>query len=109
MTPRPVISIGEILIDLIAPAGESLLAAGELRIREGGAPANVAVARPPSVVPGQSVQGVPMTPMLHAQNVAQYYMQMQQRGLTQEQLQAMVAQVSPAHAPDVRVCVLSSD
>lgn len=44
MTLRPIISIGEILIDLIAPAGESLLAAGELRIREGGAPANVAVA-----------------------------------------------------------------
>lgn len=72
-------------------------------------PANAAVARPPSAVPGQSVQGVPMTPMLHAQNVAQYYMQMQQRGLTQEQLQAMVAQVSYAHDPDVRVCVLSSD
>ncbi|OJT07867.1 Chromatin modification-related protein EAF1 [Trametes pubescens] len=57
-------------------------------------PANAAVARPPSV-PGQPVQGVPMTPMLHAQNVAQYYLQMQQRGLpvTQDQLQAMVAQI----------------
>lgn len=44
MTGKPVIAIGEILIDLIAPAGESLLEATELRIREGGAPANVAVA-----------------------------------------------------------------
>lgn len=44
MTNRPVIAIGEILVDLIAPAGESLLEATELRIREGGAPANVAVA-----------------------------------------------------------------
>ncbi|KAI0362340.1 hypothetical protein OH77DRAFT_1416587 [Trametes cingulata] len=56
-------------------------------------PANAAVARPPSV-PGQPVQGMPMNPMLHAQNVAQYYIQMQQRGaLTPEQLQAMVAQI----------------
>ncbi|CDO72899.1 hypothetical protein BN946_scf185002.g84 [Trametes cinnabarina] len=54
-------------------------------------PANATVARPPSV-PGQPVQGVPMNPMMHAQNVAQYYLQMQQRGLTPEQLQAMVAQ-----------------
>ncbi|KAH9901614.1 hypothetical protein C8Q73DRAFT_252201 [Cubamyces lactineus] len=50
-------------------------------------PANAAVARPPSV-PGQPVQGVPMNPMLHAQNVAHYYLQMQQRGITSEQLQA---------------------
>ncbi|KAH9857077.1 hypothetical protein C2E23DRAFT_900323 [Lenzites betulinus] len=56
-------------------------------------PANpAAVARPPSV-PGQPMQGVPMNPMLHAQNVAQYYIQMQQRGLTPDQLQVMVAQI----------------
>ena len=53
MTPRPVISIGEILIDLIAPAGEPLLTASELRIREGGAPANVAVALARLGVPSQ--------------------------------------------------------
>lgn len=44
MRERPVVSIGEILVDLIAPAGHSLVDATELRIREGGAPANVAVA-----------------------------------------------------------------
>lgn len=44
MGQNPVISIGEVLIDLIAPAGVELLHASELRIREGGAPANVAVA-----------------------------------------------------------------
>lgn len=40
----PVIAIGECLIDLIAPKGVELTQASELRIREGGAPANVAVA-----------------------------------------------------------------
>ncbi|KAI0372852.1 hypothetical protein BV20DRAFT_990169 [Pilatotrama ljubarskyi] len=56
-------------------------------------PANAAIARPPSVS-GQPLQSMPMNPMLHAQNVAQYYLQMQQRGaLTPEQLQAMVAQI----------------
>ncbi|KAI0831506.1 hypothetical protein BC628DRAFT_1354063 [Trametes gibbosa] len=64
-------------------------------------PANVAVARPPSVA-GQPVQGVAMNPMLHAQNVAQYYMQMQQRGLTPDQLQVMVAQVRPAQRDGAR-------
>jgi fructokinase len=53
MTSRPVIAIGEILVDLIAPAGESLLEATELRIREGGAPANVAVALARLGVPSQ--------------------------------------------------------
>ncbi|KAI0673029.1 hypothetical protein C8Q78DRAFT_1077330 [Trametes maxima] len=57
-------------------------------------PANAAVARPPSV-PGQGVQ---INPMLHAQNVAQYYLQMQQRGMTPDQLQAMVAQVQQRQA-----------
>lgn len=41
---KPVISIGECLIDLIAPGGADLTVATELQIREGGAPANVAVA-----------------------------------------------------------------
>ena len=53
MSDRPVIAIGEILIDLIAPAGESLLQATDLRIREGGAPANVAVALSRLGVPAQ--------------------------------------------------------
>lgn len=53
MTGKPVIAIGEILVDLIAPAGESLLEATELRIREGGAPANVAVALARLGVPSQ--------------------------------------------------------
>jgi fructokinase len=44
MSQGPVVAIGEILVDLIAPAGQSLVDATELRIREGGAPANVAVA-----------------------------------------------------------------
>ena len=42
--PRPVVSIGECLIDLIAPEEVDLSAAAELHVREGGAPANVAVA-----------------------------------------------------------------
>lgn len=53
MTDRPVVSIGEILIDLIAPPGSSLLDAAELGIREGGAPANVAVALARLSVPSQ--------------------------------------------------------
>ena len=44
MMPKPVVSIGECLIDLIAPGGTDLTTANELRIREGGAPANVSVA-----------------------------------------------------------------
>jgi fructokinase len=40
---RPVVAIGECLIDLIAPSGD-LSNANDLVIREGGAPANVAVA-----------------------------------------------------------------
>jgi fructokinase len=53
MSHRPVVSIGEVLIDLIAPAGVSLVEATELRIREGGAPANVAVALARLGVPSQ--------------------------------------------------------
>ncbi|MBA2278759.1 MAG: carbohydrate kinase, partial [Chloroflexia bacterium] len=41
---RPVLAIGECLIDLIATEGRDLLAAETCAIREGGAPANVAVA-----------------------------------------------------------------
>lgn len=41
---RPIIAIGECLIDLIAPRGVDLATAPDLRILEGGAPANVAVA-----------------------------------------------------------------
>ncbi len=41
--PAPVIAIGECLIDLISPNQKDLSVATELRIREGGAPANVAV------------------------------------------------------------------
>lgn len=44
MTLRRAAAIGECLVDLIAPAGGDLLSASELQIREGGAPANVAVA-----------------------------------------------------------------
>lgn len=40
---NPVVSIGECLIDLIAPQGSDLVSAESLAIREGGAPANVAV------------------------------------------------------------------
>lgn len=40
---KPVIAIGETLIDLIAPAGSDLITGDALAIREGGAPANVAV------------------------------------------------------------------
>ena len=40
---RPVLAIGECLIDLIAPKGRDLTVAETLQIREGGAPANVAV------------------------------------------------------------------
>ena len=40
----PVVAIGECLIDLIAPRGHDLTTAVDLQIREGGAPANVAVA-----------------------------------------------------------------
>lgn len=40
---RPVVSIGECLIDLIAPQGSDLFSGDSLSIREGGAPANVAV------------------------------------------------------------------
>jgi fructokinase len=41
---RRAAAIGECLVDLIAPAGGDLLTASDLHIREGGAPANVAVA-----------------------------------------------------------------
>ncbi|MCA9832926.1 MAG: carbohydrate kinase [Thermomicrobiales bacterium] len=40
---KPVVTIGECLIDLIAPKGSDLLDSPSLAIREGGAPANVAV------------------------------------------------------------------
>lgn len=40
---KPVIAIGECLVDLIAPAGSDLVSGESLIIREGGAPANVAV------------------------------------------------------------------
>jgi fructokinase len=40
---KPVIAIGECLVDLIAPKGSDLLSGHTLDIREGGAPANVAV------------------------------------------------------------------
>jgi fructokinase len=43
-SPFPVVCAGEILIDLIAPAGETLETATEFAIREGGAPMNAAVA-----------------------------------------------------------------
>lgn len=39
----PVVAIGECLIDLIAPRGSDLVTGSTLAIREGGAPANVAV------------------------------------------------------------------
>lgn len=40
---KPVVAIGETLVDLIAPSGSDLVTAESLVIREGGAPANVAV------------------------------------------------------------------
>lgn len=40
---KPVVAIGECLIDLIAPQGSDLITGHSLAIREGGAPANVAV------------------------------------------------------------------
>ncbi len=40
---KPVVAIGECLIDLIAPQGSDLISGNTLAIREGGAPANVAV------------------------------------------------------------------
>lgn len=40
---KPVVAIGECLVDLIAPKGSDLLTGDSLTIREGGAPANVAV------------------------------------------------------------------
>jgi len=43
-SPAPVVCAGEILIDLIAPPGETLATASEFAIREGGAPMNAAVA-----------------------------------------------------------------
>lgn len=49
----PVITIGETLIDLIADAGVPLHLADRLTIREGGAPANVAVALARLGVPSQ--------------------------------------------------------
>lgn len=49
---RPVVSIGECLIDLIAPSGTDLRSSELLTVREGGAPANVAV--------GLSRLGVPV-------------------------------------------------
>lgn len=41
---KPVVSLGECLVDLIAPSGVDLLGATDLHVRDGGAPANVAVA-----------------------------------------------------------------
>src|SRR5688572_25551367 len=41
---KPVLCAGEILIDLIAPPGETLHTATQFAIREGGAPMNAAVA-----------------------------------------------------------------
>lgn len=49
---KPVVTIGEALVDLIAPGGTDLVSAESLVIREGGAPANVAV--------GLSRLGVPV-------------------------------------------------
>lgn len=40
---KPVVAIGECLVDLIAPKGSDLFSGDSLSIREGGAPANVAV------------------------------------------------------------------
>jgi fructokinase len=51
--PGPVIAIGECLVDLIAPPGVDLTVAADLHIREGGAPANVAVALARLGVPSQ--------------------------------------------------------
>src|SRR5699024_6568266 len=42
--PKPVVSLGECLVDLIAPRGSDLRNATDLHVRDGGAPANVAVA-----------------------------------------------------------------
>ncbi len=42
--PFPIVCLGEILIDLIAPPGETLATAQTFAIREGGAPLNAAVA-----------------------------------------------------------------
>lgn len=53
MASRPVISIGECLVDLIAPGGEDLTTTSGLRVLEGGAPANVAVALARLGVPAQ--------------------------------------------------------
>lgn len=53
MAHNTVIAIGEVLVDLIAPAGVELVDAPELRIREGGAPANVAVALARLSLPSQ--------------------------------------------------------
>jgi fructokinase len=53
MTQRPVVALGEVLVDLIAPSGVSLLDADNLGIREGGAPANVAVALARLGIPSQ--------------------------------------------------------
>lgn len=53
MPQGPVIALGEILIDLIAPAGVELADASDLHIREGGAPANVAVALARLSLPSQ--------------------------------------------------------
>lgn len=50
---RPVIAIGECLVDLIAPKRTDLTVATDLHIREGGAPANVAVALSRLGVPSQ--------------------------------------------------------
>ncbi|MCO5216837.1 MAG: carbohydrate kinase [Thermomicrobiales bacterium] len=71
---RPVVAIGECLIDLIAPKGSDLVTGSTLAIREGGAPANVAVGLARLGVPVQmrTVLGDdPFGLRLHARLVAE--------------------------------------
>lgn len=71
---KPVIAVGECLIDLIAPGGSNLITGESLAIREGGAPANVAVGLARLGVPVQlrTVLGDdPFGERLHARLVAE--------------------------------------
>ncbi|MGC4192984.1 MAG: carbohydrate kinase [Thermomicrobiales bacterium] len=73
---KPVVSIGECLIDLIAGSGTDLSNAGTLTIREGGAPMNVAVGLArlgvPSVmasVVGQDPFGARLIALMQAEGI----------------------------------------
>ena len=71
---KPVVAIGECLIDLIAPQGSDLVSGHTLAIREGGAPANVAVGLARLGVPVQirTVLGDdPFGERLHARLIAE--------------------------------------